>query len=161
MRTYDMTGPSQDDLRLSECPPPETLRQHLLGRLHGPAAESLDHHFSECERCLQVANGCISEDDFTRSIRSGDEAASDDESIIEELMNTIRPQSDMHKNTATTNTSLENSLADETPPLTVDATLIDSPQASVAAAFDLPFMLGALRTTQANRCWRHGSGVSG
>lgn len=57
-------------MKLEVCPGRDLLSSHLLGRVRGPQAESIDEHLANCESCLQTARDLETEDEFTSAMRA-------------------------------------------------------------------------------------------
>jgi serine/threonine protein kinase len=53
------------------CPDRDLLSSHLLGKVWGAQAETIDRHVAACSSCLNVARQISVEDEFTQILRKG------------------------------------------------------------------------------------------
>ncbi len=57
-------------MKFDICPSRDLLSSHLLGKVRGPNAESIDEHLVSCESCLMAARELNSDDEFTEAMRA-------------------------------------------------------------------------------------------
>jgi serine/threonine-protein kinase len=67
------------------CPAAEHLRDFVLGRLAGPAAEALDAHLAQCPHCEQALAGVDGDDDLIGLVRSLGRTAMPRNAMIEQV----------------------------------------------------------------------------
>lgn len=134
-----MTPEPPPQPELLTCPPAATLRQHLLGELHGPAADAIDRHFTACEACLTFAEKVEATDDFTDAIKAATPIPRDQQTAISGLMETVRHLiSKESQGSAKTPDAVP--LASPTPAISVEETACGgSPPRELLT---LPFVLG-------------------
>ncbi len=56
-------------MKVDVCPGRDLLGSHLLGKVRGSKAESIDRHLAACESCLQAARQFKADDELTAAMR--------------------------------------------------------------------------------------------
>ncbi|MBT6155194.1 MAG: SUMF1/EgtB/PvdO family nonheme iron enzyme [Planctomycetaceae bacterium] len=73
-------------MKTDVCPDHDLLDSHLLGKLHGEQADSIDQHIEICDQCLATAQEVDATDELTEGIRAGKPVLHGSENGIEQVI---------------------------------------------------------------------------